>query len=85
MIKPRERKIIFGLVIAAIIAALLIGTGTPFLVFFTYSLVAFLIIGGAIVIALTGTAFIYWAFDDECHTYNEVWTKMLDELKKEFS
>lgn len=83
--KPRDRKLIFFAVIAAIIAALIIATNSSFLAVFTYSLVAALIIGGALSIALLGTAFIFWAFDEGCQdcTYNEVWTKMMEEIKTE--
>ena len=83
--KPRDRKIIFFAVIAAIIAALIIATNSSFLAVFTYALVAFLIIGGALSIALLGTAFIFWAFGEDCenNTFNEVWNKMIDELKTE--
>lgn len=81
--KPRDRKLIFFAVLAAIIAALIIATNSSFLAAFTYALVAALIIGGAIAIALPGTAFICWAFDKECqdNTFSEVWTKMMEEIK----
>ena len=81
--KPRDRKLIFFTVIAAIIAALIIATSSSFLAAFTYALVTFLILGGALAIALLGTAFIFWAFDGGCqeNTYSEVWNKMIDELK----
>ena len=81
--KPRDRKLIFFAVLAAIIAALIIATNSSFLAAFTYALVAFLILGGAVAIALLGTAFIFWAFDNGCqeNTYNEVWNKMIDEIK----
>lgn len=85
--KSRDRKLVFFAVIAAIIAALIIATNSSFLVVFTYSLVAALIIGGALSIALLGTAFIYWAFDEgsqDC-TYNQVWTKMMEEIKNELN
>ena len=87
MIKSHDRKIIFFAVIAAIIAALIIATNSSFLAAFTYALVAFLIIGGALAIALLGTAFIFWAFDKDCcdNTYNEVWTKMMAEIKNDLS
>ena len=87
MIKPRDRKLIFFGVIAAIAIALIIATSSSFLAVFTYALVAFLIIGGALAISLLGTAFIFWAFSEDCkdNTYNEVWTKMMAELKKEFN
>lgn len=83
MIKSRDRKIIFFGVIAAIIAALIIATNSSFLAVFTYALVAFLIIGGALAIALLGTAFIFWAFDEgsQDDTFSEVWTKMIEEIK----
>lgn len=86
MIKPRDRKIIFFTVLAAIIAALIVASSSSFLAVFTYALVAALIIGGAVAIALLGTAFIYWAFAEDCkdNTYNEVWTKMMEMLKTEF-
>lgn len=81
--KPRDRKLIFFAVIAAIVAALIIATKSSFLAVFTYTLVASLIIGGAIAIALLGTAFIYWAFDEgsQDNTFSEVWNKMIDEIK----
>lgn len=81
--KPRDRKLIFFAVLAAIIAALIIATNSSFLAAFTYALVAFLILGGAVAIALLGTAFIFWAFDNGCqeNTYNEVWNKMMEEIK----
>ena len=81
--KPRDRKLIFFAVMAAIIAAIIIATNSSFLAAFTYALVTFLILGGALAIALLGTAFIFWAFDSGCqeNTYNEVWNKMIDELK----
>lgn len=81
--KPRDRKLIFFAVMAAIIAAIIIATNSSFLAAFTYALVAFLILGGALAIALLGTAFIFWAFGEDCenNTYNEVWNKMIDELK----
>lgn len=84
MIKtPRDRKLIFFAVLAAIIAALIIATNSSFLAVFTYTLVAFLILGGALAIALLGTAFILWAFNEGCEdsTYTEVWNKMIAELK----
>ena len=83
MIKPRDRKLIFFVVLAAIVAALIIAASSSFLTVFTYSLVAFLILGGATAIALLGTAFIFWAFDSGCqeNTYNEVWNKMIAEIK----
>lgn len=86
-IKPRDRKIIFFAVIAAMIAALIVAFSSSFLAVFTYALVAALIIGGAVAISLTGTAFIFWAFAEDCHdnTYNEVWTKMMEKLKTEFN
>ena len=81
--KPRDRKLIFFAVMAAIIAAIIIATNSSFLAAFTYALVTFLILGGALAIALLGTAFIFWAFDSGCqeNTYSEVWNKMIDELK----
>lgn len=81
--KPCDRKLIFFAVIAAIIAALIIATNSSFLAVFTYSLVAALIIGGALSIALLGTAFIFWAFDEgsQDDTFSEVWTKMIEEIK----
>jgi len=81
--KPRDRKIIFFAVLAAIIAALVIATKSAFLAVFTYALVAFLVLGGAVAIALLGTAFIFWAFDSGCqeNTYSEVWDKMIAEIK----
>jgi len=81
--KPRDRKIIFFAVIAAIIAALIIATSSSFLAAFTYALVTFLIFGGALAVALLGTAFIFWAFDSGCqeNTYSEVWDKMIAEIK----
>lgn len=81
--KPRDRKLIFFAVLAAIIATLIIATNSSFLAAFTYALVTFLILGGAVAIALLGTAFIFWAFDSGCqeNTYNEVWNKMIAELK----
>lgn len=84
--KPRDRKLIFFAVLAAIIAALIIATNSSFLAVFTYALVASLIIGGAIAIALLGTAFIYWAFDEgsQDNTFSEVWTKMIEEIKTTF-
>lgn len=84
--KPRDRKLIFFAVLAAIIAALIIATNSSFLAAFTYALVAFLVLGGAVAIALLGTAFIFWAFDkgSQENTYNEVWNKMIDELKTTF-
>ena len=87
MIKSRDRKLIFFAVIAAIIAALIVATNSSFLAVFTYALVAFLILGGALAIALLGTAFIFWAFAEDCrgNTYNEVWTKMMEELKNDLS
>lgn len=85
--KPRNRKLIFFAVIAAIIAVLIIATHSSFLAVFTYSLVAALIIGGALSIALLGTAFIFWAFDGGCqdNTFSEVWTKMMEEIKNELN
>lgn len=85
--KPRVRKLIFFAVIAAIIVALIIATKTSFLAFFTYTLVAALIIGGALAISLLGTAFIYWTFDKGCEncTYNQVWIKMMEEIKNELN
>lgn len=85
--KPRVRKLIFFAVIAAIIAALIIATNSSFLAAFTYALVTFLVLGGAVAIALLGTAFIFWAFDKGCEncTYNQVWTKMMDEIKNELN
>ena len=81
--KPRDRKLIFFAVMAAIIAAIIIATNSSFLAAFTYALVTILILGGALAIALLGTAFIFWAFDSGCqeNTYSEVWNKMIDELK----
>ena len=81
--KPRDRKLIFFAVMAAIIAAIIIATNSSFLAAFTYALVTFLILGGALAIALLGTAFIFCAFDSGCqeNTYSEVWNKMIDELK----
>lgn len=83
--KSRDRKLIFFAVLAAIIAAVIIATNSSFLAFFTYALVVFLILGFALSIALLGTAFIFWAFDEGCEdcTYNEVWTKMMEEIKTE--
>lgn len=85
--KPCDRKLIFFAVIAAIIAALIIATNSSFLAVFTYSLVAALIIGGALSIALLGTAFIFWAFDEgsQDDTFSEVWTKMMEELKNDLN
>lgn len=85
--KPRARKLIFFAVIAAIIVALIIATHSSFLAVFTYALVAALIIGGAIAISLLGTAFIFWTFDKGCEdcTYNQVWTKMMEEIKNELN
>jgi hypothetical protein len=84
--KPRDRKLIFFAVMAAIIAALIIATHSSFLAVFTYLLVAFLVVGGATAIALLGTTFICWAFDDGCqeNTFNEVWDKMMNEIKTTF-
>lgn len=81
--KPRDRKIIFFAVLAAIIAALIIATKSSFLAVFTYTLVVALVLGGAVAIALLGTAFICWAFDVGCqeNTFNEVWDKMIAEIK----